>query len=224
VAALAIGQPAHLHLAEDQLQLAGVVGLDGAACHPVGVGDVVAARLAHRPQLQVVLGELAHQLAALSVELDLQLGVVQPGGLAALQPAHQPLEDLPGRLKVPRLACGVLARRAHRRFLCWRRAARRARSAAKPLLGVTVELGAGGLVALERRGDPGDVLLGQGDGLGPPALGDHQRRALVRLAGRTAAVGLAAAAAKHRQAAAQQPQLLVVGHDIHRRLPICSVY
>jgi len=53
----------------------------------------------------MILGELAQQVSTTGVELGLQLGVVQLGGLAALQP----LEGLPRRREVARLGRRVSA-------------------------------------------------------------------------------------------------------------------
>jgi hypothetical protein len=89
VAAAAIGQPGDRDAAEDRRERAGVPGLDRAVAHTVGVFDLLGPPLLQGAQVQLPLQHLAPQLPAPSVELVFEFGVAQPGGLAALQPAHE---------------------------------------------------------------------------------------------------------------------------------------
>jgi hypothetical protein len=112
----AVGQPGDLDLTEDRGQSPAVSGLDPGPRHPGGVDDIgeVEAGFPHRAQVQVVLQQLAQQRAALDVELVLELGVRQLGGLGAVEEAQHGVE--------PRAAGGepvgchavAMSRRAHR--------------------------------------------------------------------------------------------------------------
>ena len=104
-----------------------MVGLDRAVADPVGIGDLQAL-LTHRTQVQLALVHPAQQLPAAPVQLLLQLGVGQPGGLGALQPAEELLEAGPGAGEgIPGRGC-----RGHRRPSLGDPAARRSRSRAIP--------------------------------------------------------------------------------------------
>jgi hypothetical protein len=89
VAAAAVRQPGHRYLAEHRGQGAGVPGLDGTAGHLLGVGHLLQALLALRPQLQVILHELAEQLATGLLQVGLQFGMLQAGGLGAVEEAQR---------------------------------------------------------------------------------------------------------------------------------------
>jgi hypothetical protein len=79
----AVGQTGDGDLAEDRSQDASVAGFDRAARHPVHVADRLQALLAVRTQVEVVLQQLAQQLAALSLQLGFELGMGQPAGVRA---------------------------------------------------------------------------------------------------------------------------------------------
>jgi hypothetical protein len=127
VPAAAVGQPGYRHLAEHRGQRAGVPGLDGTAGHLLGVGHLRQALLALRPQVQVVLHQLAEQLATGLLQVGLQFGMLQAGGRGAVEETQRRVEQCaaggealvhPGR-----------RRPGHRRP---RRAASRPMSAARP--------------------------------------------------------------------------------------------
>jgi hypothetical protein len=93
VAAATVGQPGHRHLAEHRGQRAGMPGLDGTAGHLPGVGHLLQALLALRPQLQVILHQLAEQLATGLLQVGLQLGMLQAGGLGAVEETQRRLKQ-----------------------------------------------------------------------------------------------------------------------------------
>lgn len=70
-------------------------GLDRPALHPVGVEDRLEPVFALGAKVEVVLGQLAQQRPTVGVQTLLELGVLQPGGLGAVQKAHQFLEPPP---------------------------------------------------------------------------------------------------------------------------------
>jgi hypothetical protein len=74
---------------------AGVTGLDSTSTVPAGVENLNP-HLPHAAQVQVVLEQLAKQLASFDVELTLQLAMVEQGGLVTVQPAQEGLETLTG--------------------------------------------------------------------------------------------------------------------------------
>jgi len=121
----AVGQPRDLDRPEDGGKLAGVAGLDSASTDPVGGRDIDPA-LPHRPQVQVVLEQLAQQGAALDVEAVLELGVGEHGGVGAVEEGEHRVEPLTAGGEPAR--CPV-AGRAHRGA---RSAASATSSAARP--------------------------------------------------------------------------------------------
>ena len=72
-------------LAEDGGQRAGMPGLDAAAPGALGVGDLAEALLAFRPQVQVVLVELADQVTDIDRQSRLELAVGEAARLLAAQ-------------------------------------------------------------------------------------------------------------------------------------------
>jgi hypothetical protein len=92
MATAAVRQSGYRHLAEHGGQPALMSGLDAAAGHPLGVGHLLQALLALRPQVQVILHQLTHQFTAPALKLCLQLGVFQPGRLGAIEEARHRLE------------------------------------------------------------------------------------------------------------------------------------
>ena len=62
-ATAAVGQSAHRHLSEHRGQRAGVAGLDTAAGHLFGVGHLRQPLFTLRPQVQMILEQLPHQLS-----------------------------------------------------------------------------------------------------------------------------------------------------------------
>ena len=61
--------------------------------HLLGVEDLRQALLAVRAQLEVVLHQLTQQLPAFDVKLGLQLGVLQAGGLGAIEETQRRVEQ-----------------------------------------------------------------------------------------------------------------------------------
>ena len=160
VTAVAVGEALHVELPEDGGEAAMVTGLDGTMGHPVGVDNRVGALLPNGAQLEVLLEHSAQQLAAPPVELVFDLGMSQLGRLRAIQPAGDLLEAL------ARPAEGVarLSPPAHRRVLRVRVPARRPRKATIPSCGGALELGAGLLIAGQRRFDLRHLGPGSGSG------------------------------------------------------------
>jgi hypothetical protein len=88
-AATPVGQPGDSHLTDHRGQPTLVIGLDCTAGHALGVDDVVATDLAQRPQVQVILEQLPHQLPCHRFEEVVGfLGGDGAGGLT-----HAELED-----------------------------------------------------------------------------------------------------------------------------------
>jgi hypothetical protein len=58
----AVGQALHADLAEHRRQCSGVPAFDPRAVHPVGIDHLVGAAFAGRPQIQMILRQLPHQL------------------------------------------------------------------------------------------------------------------------------------------------------------------
>jgi len=85
LAAASVREAGDVDLAEDRAESAGMAGLHGTAWGVVGVDDDEAL-LGRRAQVQVVLVELADQLAPLRRQPLLQLGV---GEAARLLPTHE---------------------------------------------------------------------------------------------------------------------------------------
>jgi hypothetical protein len=118
-----VRDPGHRHLAEHRGQGTAMPGLGAGPRDPVRAGHLPEAGFPGRPQVQVVLEQLAQQLPAVGVQQGLQLGGPQPGCLFAAEPARHHLEPLPRRRE-------AVPGRGHGRPPL--RPARRARSAASP--------------------------------------------------------------------------------------------
>ena len=93
VTAATVGLPGHRHLAEHRGQRAGMPGLDGTAGLLPGVGHLLQALLALRPQLQVILHQLAEQFATGLLQVGLQVGMLQAGGLGAVEETQRRLKQ-----------------------------------------------------------------------------------------------------------------------------------
>lgn len=92
-----VGQAFDAYRTEDRGQRPRVAGFDVGVAGLLRVGHLGQAALAPRPQVQVVLVELAQQLASPGVELVLELRVGQPGRVTAIQEAEHHLEPFPAR-------------------------------------------------------------------------------------------------------------------------------
>src|SRR6266508_2077857 len=93
-----VGEASDRDLAEDRLERAMVSKLDGVVHDALGVAERDGAHLARRSKLEVVLEQLAAQLAPGDVESGLELLVGQTGGLAVAQEADKtPVERVGGR-------------------------------------------------------------------------------------------------------------------------------
>ena len=72
-----------------------MTGLDRPALHTGRVHHLTQAHLADRAQLELVLKQRSQELATLSLQQILQLGVLKPIGLHALKRSHDRIEPLP---------------------------------------------------------------------------------------------------------------------------------
>ena len=90
-----VRQPPHPHLAEHGPKRPAVAGLDRPARDAGRVHHLIQARLADRAQLKLVLNQRSQQLAALALQQILQLCVLKPVGLHALERAHDRIKPLP---------------------------------------------------------------------------------------------------------------------------------
>ena len=119
----------HADLAEHGGQRAGVAGLDPGTHHSIGADHLGAGAFAVCAQVHAVLEQLPQQLTALALQLGLQLGMIERGGLGAVKPVQRRAEQRPRRDE----RVGFRARRpaGHSRLPA-RRAASRERNAATP--------------------------------------------------------------------------------------------
>ena len=85
----------HADLAEHGGQRAGVAGLDPGTHHSIGAEHLGAGAFAVCAQVHAVLEQLPQQLTALALQLGLQLGVIEGGGLGVVKPVQRRAEQRP---------------------------------------------------------------------------------------------------------------------------------
>jgi len=88
----AVGDPLDGHRTKDRRQATGVAGLGAATRGLTGVDDLAQPHLPLRPQVQVILQQLAEQPPAVLLKPLLQLGMRYPRRLRARQPGHHRFE------------------------------------------------------------------------------------------------------------------------------------
>jgi len=105
----AVGETADCDSAEDRRKWAIVAGLDASMELATCVAHLVDTRLLQRTQVEVILVELADELAAVDVEARLQLGVSELCRLVSGQKADDTLvERIGGREGARRFIPGAL--------------------------------------------------------------------------------------------------------------------
>ena len=104
-----VGQPLDRHGPEHRLQRAPVTLLHPAADHPLIPGDLLKARLSHRPQRQMITEQAAQQLPPVNIKMLLKLGMREPGGVGPIKETDQRPKPLPASGK------GISANRLARR-------------------------------------------------------------------------------------------------------------
>jgi hypothetical protein len=89
-----VGRALHIHLAEHGGQRAGVAGLHPGTGRFLDAGDVIAAFLPPRAQLQMILQQDTEQLSGHHRQPFLKVGVDLAVGLRIVQDGHQRIEAL----------------------------------------------------------------------------------------------------------------------------------